>query len=264
MMAQHGLIYALVARLFFRSVFCCFFWLVFCSFFWSFWGAILGSFWSHAGLFFCFFFRSSFVLFFWSFLGRFGVRFWDVFGAKIGSKCVHVICDFYWFSICFFTIFSFRWVLCSSYVGSFFRFVFGIDLFTFFGPILGRFGRLLGVEIGHFSHWFLASIFGRFLVRFWGHLGRLLGGFWGSKSVIFGIDFLMIFECRSMCACMCLRASESVRVCRPGAVQERPRAAKSGPRRSNSGAKAAQERPKTANKRQKKRSEKWMKDETNE
>ena len=33
----------------------------------------------------------------------------------------------------------------------------------------------------HFLH--------RFLVRFGGHFGRLLGGFGGSRSVIFGIDF---------------------------------------------------------------------------
>ena len=39
--------------------------------------------------------------------------------------------------------------------------------------------------VGSFFASFFASIFGRFLVRFWGHFGRL----WGSKSIIFGIDF---------------------------------------------------------------------------
>ena len=46
------------------------------------------SFFGHVGLFFRFFFC---VVFFCSFWGRFGVPFWDVFGGKIGSKCVYVI-----------------------------------------------------------------------------------------------------------------------------------------------------------------------------
>ena len=79
---------------------------------------------------------------------------------------------------------------------------------------------------------FFASIFDCFLIRFWGHLGRLLGGFGGSKSVIFGIDFLMIFACRSKIA---PRAAKS--------CQERP---KSSPRAPKSGLRGAQERPRAA------------------
>ena len=81
-----------------------------------------------------------------------------------------------------------------------------------------------------------------------GSFGTLLGGFWRSKSVIFGIDFGLIFACCSKTVCMSLRASESVRVCRPGAVQEGPRAAKSGPRGRKTEPKVAQEWPKTVNK----------------
>ena len=60
-------------------------------------------------------------------------------------------------------IFAFRRVLFSSYVGSFFA--------SFF-----------------------VSIFGRFLDRFWGHFGTILGAFWRSKSVIFGIILASFFD----------------------------------------------------------------------
>ena len=53
-----------------------------------------------------------------------------------------------------------------------------------------------------FSHRF----FDRFLVALGSHFGSILGPFWGSKSVIFGIDFFMIFACRSKSA---PRASKS-------------------------------------------------------
>ena len=87
---------------------------------------------------------------------------------------------------------------------------------------------------GVFFASFFASIFGRFLVRFWGHLGRLLGGFGGSKSVIFGIDFLMIFACRSKIAPRAAKSAQEP----PKSGQERP---KSGQKRPKSG----QERPKS-------------------
>ena len=120
-------------------------------------------------------------------------------------------------------MFAFRRVLCSSDFGS----VFASFLASMFGRFLlrcwGRFGKLLGDKIWHFLHWFLASFFGRFLVWFWGHLGQLCGGFWGSKSVILGIDLFMIVACCS----------------------------KSGLRAAKRGPKAAQERPKTANEWQK-------------
>ena len=63
----------------------------------------------------------------------------------------------------------------------------------------------------------------------------ILGGFGGSKSVIFGIDFLMIFAYRSKSG---LRAPKRG----PRAAKSAPRAAKSGPRAAKSG----QEPPKSA------------------
>ena len=89
---------------------------------------------------------------------------------------------------------------------------------------------ILGIDFEH-----------RFLIVFWFDFGVILGGFWGSKSVIFGIDFLMIFECRSMCVCMCVRASESVRVCRPGAAPGAPKRPQDTPRSAPRG---PQDRPK--------------------
>ena len=76
---------------------------------------------------------------------------------------------------------------------------------------------------GSFFASFFASIFCRFGVPFWCHLG----GFWDPKSVIFGIDFSMIFACRSKIA---------------------PRAAKSGPRAAQERPKSGQESPKSGQK----------------
>ena len=47
---------------------------------------------------------------------------------------------------------------------------------------------------GTFFASFFVSIFGRFLVRFWGHFGTILGAFWRSKSVIFGIILASFFD----------------------------------------------------------------------
>ena len=86
------------------------------------------------------------------------------------------------------------------------------------GPGLGAFW---GFRSALFSHRFLH----RFLVAFGSDFGAMLGGIWEPKSVIFGIDFLMIFGCR------------------PKSGQERPksapRAPKSGPRAAKSGLRAA-------------------------
>ena len=69
-----------------------------------------------------------------------------------------------------------------------------------------------GLEEVFFSHRFLH----RFLVAFWRDFGGIWGGFWDPKSVIFGIDFLMIFVCRSKVA--------------PRAAKSSSRATKGGPR----------------------------------
>ena len=70
---------------------------------------------------------------------------------------------------------------------------------------------------------------------FWTDFGAILGGFWEPKSVIFGIDFLLIFTCRSKSG--------------PRAAQSGPRAAKSRPRAPKSAPRAAQERPRAAQER---------------
>ena len=74
--------------------------------------------------------------------------------------------------------FAFRRVLCSSYFGSFFA----SFLASIFGRFLDRFwghcGRLVGVQLGHFRHRFLASIFDRFGVRFGCQKGSKMEGFW--------------------------------------------------------------------------------------
>ena len=65
-----------------------------------------------------------------------------------------------------------------------------------------------------------------------------MGAFGGSKSIIFGIDFGMIFACRSKSG---RRAPKSD----PRAPRSSLRP-KSGPRESKNGARAAQERPRAA------------------
>ena len=77
------------------------------------------------------------------------------------------------------------------------------------------------LEDSFFSHRFLLSILFRFGVDF----GSLWAPFLEPKSVILGIDFWMIFACRS---------------------KSGPRAAKSGPRAPKSRPRAAQERPRAA------------------
>ena len=115
------------------------------------------------------------------------------------------------------------------------------------GPLLPALGRLLGVQICHFWHRFWASIFDRFLVRFEGHFGRLWGGFGGSKSVMFGIDFVMIFAYRSKCGSRAAKSAQGAAQERTRGAQERPKAAQEGPR----AAKRGQKRPKAANERHK-------------
>ena len=82
-----------------------------------------------------------------------------------------------------------------------------------------------GLEAMFFSHRFLSSI----LIRFGSDLGAILEPFWEPTSVIFGIDFWMIFHVV------------------PGTPQERPKSAqeppKRGPRAPKSPPREAQERP---------------------
>ena len=67
----------------------------------------------------------------------------------------------------------------------------------------------------------------------------MLVGFGGSKSVIFGIDFLMIFACRSKSGPRAAKSGQE----RPKSSQERP---KSGQKRPKSGPRAAKRAPRVA------------------
>ena len=96
------------------------------------------------------------------------------------------------------------------------------------------------LEDSCFSYLFLTSI----LVRFGCDFGSLWAPFLEPKSVIFGIDFWMIFACRSKIA---PRAAKSL----PRASQERPRAAQEEPQSGQERPKSAQERPKSAQERPK-------------
>ena len=108
-----------------------------------------------------------------------------------------------------------------------YEFLIFIDFILVFPLLLRLGGSYVGSISVLFSHRFLH----RFLVDLGVDFGVILGGFGGSKSVIFGIDFLMIFACRSKIAPRAAKSGQE----RPKSAQERP--------------KAAQERPKTANKR---------------
>ena len=77
-----------------------------------------------------------------------------------------------------------------------------------------------------FSHRFLSSI----LVGFGFDFGSLWAPFWEPKSVILGIDFLMIFACRSKIAPRAAKSGPRAAQEWPRALQERPRAAQSAPR----------------------------------
>ena len=109
-----------------------------------------------------------------------------------------------------------------------YEFLMFIDFLLFF-PILLRLG---GSYVGSISVLFSHCFLHRFLVDLGVDFGVILGGFGGSKSVIFGIDFGMIFACRSKSG---LRAPK-----------RGPRAAKSGPKPAKSGPRPAQERPRAA------------------
>ena len=97
-----------------------------------------------------------------------------------------------------------------------------IDFILVF-PLLLRLG---GSYVGSISVLFAHRFLHRFLVDLGIDFGALLGAFGGSKSIIFGINFGMIFACRS---------KSGLRV--PKSAQERPKSAQEEPKRG-------QERPK--------------------
>ena len=97
-----------------------------------------------------------------------------------------------------------------------------------------------GLEHRFFSYRFLSSI----LVGFGFDFGSLWAPFWEPKSVIFGIDFLMIFACRSKIAPRAAKSPQEP-------PKSPPRAPKSGPRGAPERPRAAQERPRAAHERPK-------------
>ena len=214
------------------GLFFVFFWfffrVVFLFVFLSFWGAMLGSFLGHVGLFFRSFFRSFFVMFFGSFLGRFGVRFWVVFGGQIGSNFEYVI---FWCLLIFLRFFNgfctsegVIFVLCRF----FFRFVFCIDFWSLFGPILGSFWEALGGPNPSFWPSILS-------IDFWSFFGSILGSSWEAFGGILGVEighfwhrFLVYFW---MSFRVCVYVSSGVWTCACVSPRGRPRAAKCGQKR---------------------------------
>ena len=96
-----------------------------------------------------------------------------------------------------------------------------------------------GIFSDSFSFFFWPSIFERLLVRFWCHLGWLLGAKIGHFWHRFFDDFRMSFQDRPKSGQERPRAPQEP----PKSAQERPkrspRAAKSGPRAPKSGPRAA-------------------------
>ena len=96
-----------------------------------------------------------------------------------------------------------------------------------------------------FSHRFLSSI----LIRLGIDFGSLWASFWVPKSVMLGIDFLMIFACRLKSAQECPKSAQERPKSAPRAPQERPRSRqerpKRGPRVPKSTPRAPPKRPRT-------------------
>ena len=89
---------------------------------------------------------------------------------------------------------------------------------------------------GTFSASFLVPIFDCFFFD----VGVILGGFWEPKSVIFGINFWMIFACRSKSGPRALKSGPRAPKSAPRAPQERPRAPQEQPREAKRGSIAPQ------------------------
>ena len=104
------------------------------------------------------------------------------------------------------------------------------------------------LEDSCFSYLFLTSI----LVRFGCDFGSLWAPFLEPKSVIFGIDFWMIFACRSKIAPRAAKSGPRAAKSAPRSAKSSPRAARSSQKRTKSGQKRpkrGQERPKRCQKR---------------
>ena len=82
------------------------------------------------------------------------------------------------------------------------------------------------------SMFFSLRFLHRILVAFWVDFGVIWGGFWEPKSVIFGIDFLMIFSCRSKSGQERPKSTPERPKSAPRAPQTTPRAPETTPRAS--------------------------------
>ena len=160
------------------------------------------------------------------------VLFWVRFGVVLG--CYFGV--FFWSRWAFFIMCSFFFLMHlfhnpdvkSSMWESFFEFVEpksedGFKISFFFGSCY-------------------VFMFGRFLVRCWGHFGRLLGVQIGHFGHRFWVDLCMSFQERST-------STQERPKSAPRAPQESPRAAKSGPRAAQSGPRAAKRGPRAAQER---------------
>ena len=116
-----------------------------------------------------------------------------------------------------------------------YEFLIFIDFLLVFPLLLRLGGSYVGSISVLFSHRFLH----RFLVDLEVDFGALWGAFGGSKSVILGIDFGMIFACRSKSGLRAPKRGPRAAKSPPKAPQERPREPQERP-------KAAQEWPKSS------------------
>ena len=99
-----------------------------------------------------------------------------------------------------------------------------------------------GLKDGFCSYRFLSSSLVGFVIDF----GSLWAPFLEPKSVIFGIDFWMIFACRSKIAPRAAKSGPRAAKSLPRASQERPRAAQERPREPQEGPRAAKTDPRGA------------------
>jgi len=91
---------------------------------------------------------------------------------------------------------------------------------------------------------FVASFFASMFYCFWSDFGVILGGFGEPKSIIFGVEILWIFACRSKSGPRAAKSGPRATKSGPGAPQERPREPKSTQEVPQQSQRAAQETPK--------------------
>ena len=116
-----------------------------------------------------------------------------------------------------------------------YEFLIVIDFIWVF-PLLLRLG---GSYVGSFSVLFAHRFLHRFFVDLGIDFGALLGAFGGSKSIIFGINFGMIFACRSKSGLRAPKSGPRAPKSAPRGAQERPRGAQERPQSTQWAAKRA-------------------------